>query len=121
MWPFNRRSGNAEPQVRVVSASPQSRIPKARAEASQLRRTNGQRIKAGMWVVYSDAVFTNHVGILTALDSQDNAEVMLVDDSGFNLIAVRSPAAALRQATYAEIPLQRRPTTDVADALGYSR
>ena len=68
-----------------------------------------------MWVRYMQ-----QTGILTALEAGDVATVMLVDDTkGENVAEIHVPAAQLRQAKYAEIPLARRPSRLIAHSLGY--
>lgn len=70
--------------------------------------------RRGMWVRYQDVT-----GILTGIGASSIAEVMLVDDIGENLKQVFVPLADVTRATYEQIPLPRRPTVDVALALGY--
>jgi hypothetical protein len=72
-----------------------------------------------MWVVYSDDMFPNKCGVLTNINAEDVATVMLCQDDGTNLLEVRCYAARLRQARYEEIPPPRRPTKELANALGY--
>jgi hypothetical protein len=69
-----------------------------------------------MWVNFS-----GKVGILTDLSPGDIASVMLTDANGMNLLAVTCRASELRQATYEEIPLKRRPDMDMARRLGYAK
>lgn len=103
------------PAGQAISA----RIPKQLSEASALKRANGGRVNSGMWVVYSDDMFPNKAGILTHINAEDVATVMLTTAEGENLLEVRCHAGRLRQARFEEIPPKRRPDQDTARALGY--
>jgi len=76
-----------------------------------LRRYN---FRPGMWVT-----FEGEAGILTGLESDGVARVMLVRSDGTNLLPVRQKADRLRRAYYDEIPEARRPTPEIALERGY--
>ncbi len=99
MWPFNKKTKTQE--VR----------PSGRRAGMPLWVKGFRR---GMWVVKDGAT-----GILTEINSDGVAEVMLVDDQGLNLRQVHVNMHNLRQATRDEIPEPRRPDEETATALGY--
>jgi len=74
-----------------------------------------------MWVIYSDEIFPSRVGILTKLDANDIATVMLTDEEGMNLLEVQAPARILRQATIKEIPSARLTPVYFNPELGYTK
>lgn len=71
-----------------------------------------------MWVVWD-----GQVGILHTFDPlSSTAEVHLTCSKGYtSLIVPGIPLAALRQATFYEIPERRRPDGNAAHRFGYTR
>lgn len=110
------------PRVQTVVARGGRNIPLVLRTASALRRratsnmSTEQHPKRGMWVVLE-----TQTGILTNLEPGDVATVMLVNEDGLNVVEVHVPAAALRQAHFDEIPAPRRPSEELAAAMGYTR
>ena len=72
-----------------------------------------ERIRKGMWVRLSD-----RVGIVAAI-GQDGAELHLVDAEGATETVVVVALSSISQAAFDDIPAARRPSADVARALGY--
>lgn len=99
MWPFNKK-----PKTHAVR-------PSGRRAGMPLWVTGFRR---GMWVVKDGAT-----GILTEINSDGIAEVMLVDEKGENLKQVHVHMSTLKQATRNDIPEPRRPDEETATALGY--
>lgn len=83
-------------------------------QASTFIRAAGPGLRPNMWVVIN-----GEPGILTQLGSDGQAEVMLTLPDGTNKLAVRTQVAAIRQARLDEIPASRRPSRDIATAMGY--
>lgn len=104
---LNPPAAPAEPP-QVVVVKPQGKQLGAVLWPPHLRR--------GMWVVYGD-----YVGILTDVNRDGIASVMLVHDDGTNLQAVTTLFTNLRQADLFEIPEPRRPALGVALRLGYAQ
>jgi hypothetical protein len=77
------------------------------------------RFRRGMWViVYSES---EHPGILTAMNNEGIATVMLVDpELGTNLIEIHVHSTQLGIAHWKQIPIARRPSKHEAAAFGYS-
>lgn len=75
-------------------------------------------VRRGMWVVVRGPSAKR--GILTALSSEGMARVMFVHPvTGENEIELDVPVSTVRQATYEEIPQDRRPRRAVGESLGY--
>lgn len=104
-WPWSKK---VSPNARVHVADP----PPARYSAPALRRF---RLRPGMWVFDPGA----GVGILTGLERDGTAQVMLVCEDGTNKLAISCPAEALRQALFEDIPACRRPAPEIALRMGY--
>lgn len=71
------------------------------------------RLRKGMWVRLAD-----RIGIIANLGA-DGAEVHLVDAEGVTETVVMIVESSIAQAAYDDIPAARRPSADVAAALGY--
>ncbi len=76
-------------------------------------------LRRGMWIVLRGP--SGKRGILTALSPEGMARVMLVHPvTGENEIELDVPASSIRQAKFAEIPPDRRPSKFIAGNLGYA-
>jgi hypothetical protein len=64
-------------------------------------------MRPGMWVMRDGADWPR-AGILTGMNADSIAEVMLTQDDGTNFTSVNVLGATLRQAFYDEIPAPRR-------------
>lgn len=107
---FSRRSPDARTHE-VVAQSPAAQYDMPRLAARSLRR--------GMWVFKHGFP---RAGILTGLNSNDVATVMLVQEDGTNFMEVNALASTLRQAAISEIPAARRKLPDASfEAMGYRR
>lgn len=72
-------------------------------------------LRYGMWVRYG-----SRTGILNSVNDEEIAEVVLVHDkTGVNDVTVMVRVENLIQATFEQIPEDRRPERDLATALGY--
>ena len=99
MWPFNKK-----PKTHTVK-------PNGRRTGMPLWVKGFRR---GMWVVKDGAT-----GILTEINPDGIAYVMLVDEKGEHLREIHVNMMTIRQATRDEIPEPRRPDEETATALGY--
>jgi hypothetical protein len=87
---------------------------------SSFDKTQGalHTLRRGMWVSLRGPSAKH--GILTALSPEGMARVMFVHPvTGENEIELDIPASSVRQATYAEIPQDRRCDKTTAVRLGY--
>jgi hypothetical protein len=70
-------------------------------------------VRKGMWVVVDDKV-----GIVASIDGSA-LEIHFVDEVGNTFLHSLVPTGTVRQATYEEIPEERRPDETVAKYYGY--
>lgn len=80
-----------------------------------LQPTNARAVRVGMWVVADDG----QVGIVNGITPDGMAEFHRVGVDGLTQLVVMLPAAALKQASYEQIPEGRRPPAGVARRYGY--
>jgi hypothetical protein len=95
-------------------------LPDQPLAISTFDKTQGaiHALRRGMWVVIRGP--SGKRGLLTALSPEGMARVMLVHPvTGENEIELDVPASAVRQATFIEIPQDRRPAKPLAASLGY--
>lgn len=71
------------------------------------------QIRMGMWCVVA-----GRVGIVTGISDQ-SAVVDFVSDLGYTVNQEPIDLNSIAKASYNDIPLARRPTADMAYALGY--
>lgn len=83
-------------------------------EEKQAAAAVGLRI--GMWVATVDS---SRPGILTSVNPEGIATVMLTQDDGTNLAEIHTTVGNLRQAAHLEIPAGRRPHPDISSFFGY--
>lgn len=77
--------------------------------------SNRDKFRKGMWVVSE----SGRVGIFTNFLDFDSGEVHYTNDSGETIAVVNEPLSQLKQATYTDIPVCRRPDIEIARAKGY--
>lgn len=113
-WFGRTKTKEAPPTPPKDEAPPQTFVvPPPAPKPSKLLLAH-YNMRRGMWVMYKDAI-----GILTDLNSEGVAKVMLVDNKGLNKLEVVCRAENLRQAYIQEIPQARVPNHRLLIALGY--
>ena len=110
---ITRRPPRAQAQTHVV-------VPRSPGEAYNGPRMASHGFRRGQWVMRAG---WPRAGILTGLDADDVATVMMTQEDGTNLAEVQVAAGVLRQAAWSEIPEPRRQHRPVEDfeAMGYRR
>jgi hypothetical protein len=104
---FDFFKSSKTPAVAVVARS-----SSADRDRKEFAADHGLRI--GMWVTGD-----KRTGILTDVNAEGIATVMLTQEDGTNLLQVNTLITGLRQATRAEIPAPRRPDIKPAKLIGY--
>lgn len=97
--------------------APAPAVDAVKAEVFDRSKAQLYSLRRGMWVTLRNSV--RQYGVLTGLDSDGIARIMLVKPDGTNNVEVDVPAVSVRQSTWQEIPEKRRPTRTLAHASGY--
>lgn len=116
-----RRKPTPAAPTRVVAAPVQTRVvePKAPRESYDQFALANHRLRRGMWVMKDGFP---RAGILTALNGDGIATVMLTQADGTNLVETNTLASSLRQAHLEEIPAARvMKSPDAFRVMGYGR
>ncbi len=116
-----RRPTPPAPTRIVAPALAQARVvePKAASESYDPFALAHHRLRRGMWVMKDGFP---RAGVLTALNGDGIATVMLTQEDGTNLLETNTLAGSLRQAYLEEIPAPRVTQSVAAMAsMGYKR